>query len=216
MDSFEWNKVFGAVLGTVLFILAVRVAAETIYHKEPLQQQAYIVEGVQQEHAPTAPAKPAEEALPDFASAIPAANLAAGESAAAPCAVCHSLDKGGPNNIGPNLYGIVGRTKATHAGFDYSPALEAKGGEWSYAELFRFLRSPPQFAPGNKMAFAGLPRTQDRVNVIAFLRSKADAPAPLPPPQPAAAAEADAAADAAEAPAAAEAAAPAADPHAGH
>jgi cytochrome c len=213
MDSFEWNKIFGAVLGTVLFILAVRVTAETVYHPEPLTRQAYVVQGVQHDAAPATPAAPAEEALPDFATLIPAADLAAGEAAAAPCGVCHTWTKGGPSNIGPNLFGVVGRPKASHAGFDYSPAMHAKGGEWTYADLFRFLRSPPQFAPGNKMAFGGLPRAQDRINVIAFLRSQADAPAALPPAQPAAPA-ADTTAPAAEIPAAQPA--PAAGPHAQH
>jgi cytochrome c len=87
--------------------------------------------------------------------------------------------------IGPGLYGVVGRAKAGHPGFDYSPAMKAKGGEWSYADLFHFLKQPAVFVPGTKMAFAGLPRTQDRIDLIAFLRMQAASPAPLPPPQPA-------------------------------
>ena len=95
-------------------------------------------------------------------------------------ASCHDWTKGGPNKIGPNLYGVVGRAKASHPGFDYSAALKGKGGEWSYAELFNFLRQPAAYAPGTKMSFAGLPRPADRLNVIAFLRTQADSPAPLP------------------------------------
>ena len=72
------------------------------------------------------------------------------------------------------------RPKATQPGFDYSAAIKAKGGDWSYADLYTFLRQPAAFAPGTKMSFAGLPRTQDRMNVIAFLRMQADSPAPLP------------------------------------
>jgi cytochrome c len=70
--------------------------------------------------------------------------------------------------------------KASHPGFDYSAAMKAKGGNWTYAELFAFLRQPAAFVPGTKMSFAGLPRAQERLNVIAFLRMQADAPAPLP------------------------------------
>jgi cytochrome c len=217
MDSFEWNKIFGAVLGTVLFILAVRVAAETVFHEEPLQRQAYIVEGVEESAEHAAPAAPTEEPMPDFGTVIPAANVAAGEQAAAVCGACHTFTKGGANGVGPNLYGVVARAKAGHAGYAYSPALQGKGGDWSYEDLFRFLKSPALFAPGTKMAFAGLPRTQDRINVIAYMRAQADAPAPLPPPQPAAPAAEAAPADGTAAPANAEApAAPAADPLAAH
>ncbi len=93
------------------------------------------------------------------------------------CMVCHGWDKGGPTMIGPNLYGVVGRPKAMEAGFDYSPALREKGGNWTYEDLFVFFQQPGVYAPGTKMAFAGLPRTQDRLNLIAFLRMQADAPA---------------------------------------
>jgi cytochrome c len=82
--------------------------------------------------------------------------------------------------IGPNLFGVVGRPKASHPGFDYSAAMKAKGGDWSYPDLFNFLRQPAVFVPGTKMSFAGLPKPQDRLNVMAFLRMQADTPAPLP------------------------------------
>jgi cytochrome c len=107
------------------------------------------------------------------------ADAMAGATIAERCAACHDWTKGGPNKIGPNLYGVVGRPKASHPGFDYSAAVKAKGGAWNYAELFNFLRQPAAFAPGTKMSFAGLPRAADRLNVIAFLRMQADSPAPL-------------------------------------
>jgi cytochrome c len=107
------------------------------------------------------------------------ADAMAGESVAERCGACHDWSKGGPNKIGPNLYGVIGRPKASHPGFDYSPAMKEKGGNWSYADLFTFLRQPAAFVPGTKMTFAGLPRVQDRLNVIAFLRMQADSPAPL-------------------------------------
>jgi cytochrome c len=188
MDSFEWNKVAGAVLGAVLFVLGTRVVAETLFHVEPLEKQAYVVEGVEEEGAAAAPAAPVEEPLPDFAAAIPAADLAAGEAAAAKCAACHVWAAGAAPTIGPNLHNVVGRAKASTAGFDYSPAMHAKGGDWSYDELFRFLKAPPAYVPGTKMLFAGVPRAQERIDIIAFLRMQADAPAALPPPRPAEAA----------------------------
>jgi cytochrome c len=128
-----------------------------------------------------APAEPAVEQLPDFASAIPAADAAAGKEIAQRCQQCHDLSKGGPNKIGPDLYGIIGRPRASHPGFSYSTAMTAKGGAWTYEEIFRFLRSPGRYIPGTKMSFIGLPRAQDRLNLLAFMRSWADAPPPLPP-----------------------------------
>lgn len=129
-----------------------------------------------------APAVVAEEELPDFATAIPAADAKGGASVAERCAQCHDWSKGGPNKIGPNLYGLINRPRGTHEGFSYSTAMQSKGGRWSYDEIFRYLRSPARYIPGNKMAFAGVPRTQERLNLIAFMRSWADSPPPLPPP----------------------------------
>ena len=129
----------------------------------------------------SAAVEPATEQLPDFASAIPAADAAAGKEVAQRCEQCHDMSKGGPNKIGPNLYGIIGRARASHAGFSYSAAMTGKGGTWTYEELFRFLHSPARYIPGTKMTFIGLPRAQDRLNLLAFMRSWADSPPPLPP-----------------------------------
>jgi cytochrome c len=126
-------------------------------------------------------AAPAAETLPDFATAIPAADAAAGKETAQRCLQCHVWDKNGPNKIGPDLYGIIGRPRASHPGFSYSSAMTAKGGTWTYDEIFRFVRSPSGYIPGTKMTFIGLPRAQDRLNLLAFMRTWADTPPPLPP-----------------------------------
>ena len=183
MDSFEWTKIFGSVLGTVLFVVAVHILSQGLYYAPPPAKPAYIVPGVAaEEAAPQTAAAQAAEALPDFAAAIPKADVMAGAMIAERCGACHDWTKGGPNKIGPNLYGVVGRPRASHPGFEYSAAMKAKGGTWTYEDLFNFLRQPAVFVPGTKMSFAGLPRPQDRLNVIAFLRMQADMPAPLPPP----------------------------------
>jgi len=174
-------RIWGSVLGAVLFVVAVHIASQAIYYAPPPAKPAYVVPGVQAkaESAAPAAAAPAAEAAPDFATAIPMADAMAGASIAERCGACHDWTKGGPNKIGPNLYGVIGRPKAMHPGFDYSAAMKGKGGNWTYAELFTFLRQPAAFAPGTKMTFAGLPRASDRLNVIAFLRMQADSPAPL-------------------------------------
>jgi cytochrome c len=187
MDSFEWNKIIGAVLATALFIMVVKIASEAVFHVPKLAKPGYDVPGVEETQTVEAGGgQPAEETLPDFATVIPAADQAHGQQVAQRCTQCHDWTKGGANRIGPELYGIVGRARGTHEGFNYSAAMKNKGGEWTYADLFHYLKSPGQFIPGNKMAFAGVPKAQDRVDLIAYMRTWADSPPPLPPPAPAA------------------------------
>ena len=184
MDSWEWNKIAGAILGTLVFVLVVKFAAEAIFETKTPAKPGFAVQGVQEEKtaaaAPTA--APAEEALPDFGTVLPAADMAAGKEISSRCEQCHDLTKGGPNKIGPNLWGLVGRARATHPGFDYSSAMAGNHDTWDYAKLFRFLNSPQTAVPGTKMSFAGLRSEQDRVNLLAYLRTQSDSPAPIPPP----------------------------------
>ena len=197
MDSFEWNKIIGAVLGTAIFIFVVRVVAENIYEPEKPAKPGYVVEGVV-ENAGGGAAAPVEEAMPDWGTVLAKADVAAGKAVSAKCEACHDLSSAKTTKIGPELYGVVDRPRASIAGFSYSGAMKAKGGNWTYDELFKFLKSPGAYIPGTKMSFAGDSKTEDRINLIAFLRSNADAPAAIPAPKPAAApAEAAPKADAA-------------------
>ncbi|HKQ46178.1 MAG TPA: cytochrome c family protein [Rhizomicrobium sp.] len=190
MDSFEWNKIIGAVLGTVIFIFVVRLVAEHVYEPEHPQKPGYIVEGVVETPAGGAPAAPVEEAMPDWGTVLASADVAEGKALEGRCQQCHDFTKGGPNKIGPNLFAVVDRARASHAGFSYSSAMKGKPGNWTYDELFKFLKSPAVDIPGTKMSFAGIRSAQDRINLIAYLRSNADSPAPLPAPKPAAPTEA--------------------------
>jgi cytochrome c len=192
MDSFEWNKIIGAVLGTAIFIFVVRLVAEKVYEPEMPAKPGYVVEGVV-ETAGGGAAAPVEEAMPDWGTVLPAADVAAGKTTSVKCEQCHDLTKGGPNKIGPNLFGVVDRPRASHPGFAYSGAMKGKPGNWTYDELFKFIKSPGYDIPGTKMSFAGLRSDKDRINLIAYLRSNADAPAPIPAPAPKAAAPAAAA-----------------------
>jgi cytochrome c len=182
MDSFEWNKIIGAALGTILFVMAVHISSQAVIYAPPPSKPGYIVPGVEAKKEASAPAPEAQvaEPVPDWATAIPAADVMAGAMIAERCAACHDWTKGGPNKIGPNLYGVVARPRASHPGFEYSPAMKMKGGTWTYEDLFQFLRQPASFVPGTKMTFGGLPKPQDRIDVMAFLRMQADVPAPLP------------------------------------
>jgi cytochrome c len=188
MDSFEWNKILGAVLGTVMFVLVVRIATEAIFEPEKPAKPGYVVEGVQEASSTSGPAAPVEEALPDFGTVLPAADVAAGKAVSTRCEQCHDLTKGGPNKIGPNLWGVVGRPRATHPGFSYSSAMMADHGAWDFEKLFRFLKLPAAMVPGTKMSFAGLRSPTDRINLLAYLRTQSDSPLAIPAPAPAKAA----------------------------
>lgn len=211
MDSFEWNKIIGAVLGTVIFIFVVRLVAEHVYEPEHPEKPGYIVEGVIETPAAGGAAAPVEEPMPDWGTVLASANVGNGKSLEGRCSQCHDVTKGGPNKIGPNLFGIVDRPRASHAGFAYSSAMKGKPGPWSYDELFKFLKSPAIDIPGTKMSFAGIRSAQDRIDLIAYLRTLADSPAPIPAPKPAAPAAPAEAPPAAGAPGTAPAGTPAKD-----
>jgi cytochrome c len=185
MDSFEWNKIAGAVLATLMFVLVVSFATEAIFEPVKPAKPGYVVEGVQEEAAASSSAAPAEEALPDFGTVLPAADAASGQKISQRCEQCHDLSKGGPNKIGPNLWGVLGRARATHEGFSYSGAMSADHAPWTFDKLFKFLKSPATMVPGTKMSFAGLRSAQDRINLLAWLRTQSDSPVPIPPPAPA-------------------------------
>ncbi|KQP24620.1 cytochrome C [Methylobacterium sp. Leaf102] len=176
MDSFELNKVAGAALGALLFAVGSGFVAELIYHPKPAGAAGYALPEPQAKAAGGAPEAKAEPLPIRLASA----SADKGQSAAKKCASCHSFDKGGPNKVGPHLWGVVERQKAHESGFEYSAALKEKGGTWTYDDLDHFLTSPKGYAAGTKMAFAGITSPAERADVIAYLRTLADTPAPLP------------------------------------
>ena len=191
MDSWEWNKIAGAVLGTLIFVMVIRIVGEAVYEAPTPAKPGYVVEGVETAAATSdKPAAPAVEPTPDFAKEIPAADVANGQKISQRCAQCHDWSKGGPNRIGPNLYGVLGRERASHPGYDYSAAMKADKGNWTYDQLFHFLKSPQVWISGTKMTFAGLSSAKDRLDLIAYIRTWADSPMALPAPQAAAPADA--------------------------
>jgi cytochrome c len=184
MDSWEWNKIAGAVLGTLMFVLVIKFVSEAVFERPAPAKPGYAVEvPEEQTSAATSAAAPAAEAIPDWGGVLPTADAAAGKQISSRCEQCHDLSKGGPNKIGPNLWGVVGRNRATHPGFDYSSAMNASHDPWTFDKLFAFLKAPQAVVPGTKMSFAGLRSAQDRINLLAYLRTQSDNPEPIPAPK---------------------------------
>lgn len=181
MDSFEFNKIAGATLTALLVTTVIGFIGNGIIHPVYLEKPVVVIQGVKAEAA-AAPAKPAE--IEPVTPLLAKANVTAGQTTFKQCLVCHNDQKGGANHIGPNLWGVVGRKKASEPGFDYSEAMKKFATQqpdtWTYEEINKFIAGPRERVPGTKMTFAGLPNVQDRANVIAYLRTQSDSPEPLP------------------------------------
>lgn len=189
MDSFEISKIAAGVLLALLLVFGTKTAMQIAgggHGGEHGVTNGYTLPEPKKVAAPAAgaaaPAAPTAAGV-DFAkvvSAIAAAKPDNGKSIFKQCQACHTDDKGGTNRVGPNLWGVVGRKKAGHEGYNYSEAMKSKGGDWSYQDLAHFLHDPKAFVPGTKMGFKGVSDPADLSDVLAYLRTQADTPAPLP------------------------------------
>jgi cytochrome c len=179
MDSFELNKVLGAILGTFLFLLAINIAAGAIFAPTKPAKPGYEIAVPEQKPGEEGKPPQQEPQLP-IEQLLANADVGRGENAAKKCAACHTFNKGGRPLVGPNLWGVVGRPKASEPGFNYSAAIKSKGGNWTVDELNQFITNPKGTIPGTNMTFAGVPRASERADIIAYLNSLSDNPAPLP------------------------------------
>ena len=177
MDSFEFNKIAASVLVALLIAMVGSVLSEHLVYSKKLEKPVLVVEGIESA-ASSGTAK--EGPLKPIGGLLASASVERGQTVAKKCAQCHTFEKGQPNRIGPNLWGIIG-AKLAHAGdFAYSAGFKEKGGQWDYEKLNRYLHKPRDFIKGTKMSFVGLQSDQDRADVIAYLRTLSDSPEPLP------------------------------------
>lgn len=216
MSDLKVNTIMGAVLASMLGVVALGIVAENVFHPHFPEKPGYEID-ISSLTASTGGAAPVEAGPPDWGVILADASMvAAGEKASSKCKSCHTFEKGGANLTGPNQWGLVARVAGTHAGFSYSGAMKAYAQPWTYDNLDKFIASPAADIPGTTMAFVGIKRPEERHALIAWLRAQADSPAPIPaplPPKPEGAApEAAPAAAPAPAPAAAPAE-PAPAPH---
>ena len=178
MDSFELNKVIGAILGTCIVLLVTSFAAGAIFAPVMPAKPGYEI--VVKEEAAAGGKEAAAAASEPIEKLLQTASVEKGEAAAKKCAACHTFEKNGPNRVGPNLYGIVGDKKGEGRGFNFSAAMKAKGGTWSFDDLNQFINNPKGFIPGTAMGFAGIQKDTERADVIDYLHTLADSPVPLP------------------------------------
>ena len=172
MDD-RFNTIAGWTLFAGIVALGSSIVAGEMFHSGRPDKMGYPIEGVVEEGESGEAEQPIEFYLAQ-------ADVTKGQAVFNKCVACHTIDKGAPNQLGPNLWGMLGEPIGKGHGFAFSEALASKGGTWTWTTMSDWLANPKAFAPGTKMTFAGISNDQDRANVIAFLNSKSDSPQPLP------------------------------------
>ncbi len=180
MDSFEINKIVAAILMVALLIIGIGKLSDIIFYVEKPKAPGYAVEVDSAVNTSTKSSSETTEDKIDISSLMALGDLAHGEKVFKKCAACHSIVKGGKNNIGPALYNVVGRKVGAIDDYKYSKALSAYEKEWTFEELNGYLIKPAKWIKGTKMSFAGLRKERDRASVILYLNQNSDNPLPLP------------------------------------
>jgi cytochrome c len=185
MDSFEYNKIIGALLGTVFVVFSISLISDSLFYAPNPEKPGYAIEA---QEAPAAGGGETKEnpAKAPIAPLLAKADAQKGAAIFKRCEACHDGTKGGPNKVGPNLYGVIGRPIASHPGYSYSAGMKdfSDGGKkhWDYQLISEFITKPKAEVPGTAMGFAGLSKIDERADVIAYLRTLSDNPEPLPSP----------------------------------
>jgi len=180
MDSFELNKIIAAVLMVALLIIGIGKLSDIIFHVEKPDKPGYAIEVEQVVTASSESDNKTSEKEIDIAALMAMGDLTTGEKVFKKCAACHSIVKGGKNNIGPALYNVIRRKAGAVSDYKYSKALAGYEKEWTFEELNGYLIKPAKWIKGTKMAFAGLRKEKDRASVILYLNQNSDNPLPLP------------------------------------
>lgn len=182
MNTYEFNKIAGAILATALFIMGMQTLAGIVYTGNKPEKLAYSVE-IEEDSGGGTETVAEEVEVISMAAMLAGADMDKGAKVMKKCAQCHTWDKGGAQKIGPNLYGILGRQVASVAGFSYSKALQAKAeeiGTWTYEAVDAFIASPKKFAKGTKMVFPGVKKVTQRADLLLYLRDQSDTPMEMP------------------------------------
>ncbi len=179
MDSFEINKIIAAVLMVILLIIGIGKLSNVIFYVEKPKTPGYAVD-VKQVTTSSSTAKASVEEKIDIVALMSIGDINIGEKVFKKCAACHSINKGGKNNIGPALYNVVGRKVGIVEDYKYSKALASYDKKWTIEELNGYLIKPAKWIKGTKMAFAGLRKEKDRASVIKYLNQNSDNPLQLP------------------------------------
>ncbi len=181
MSGRENNKIVAAILVAGLIAMLTGKIVDSLYKPNLHPKERGFEVAVSDTATPSSTAAPEEKEINiDIKTLMQTASADAGKALLVKCAACHNTEKGGPNRVGPNLWDIIDRVKATHDGYAYSNAMKALGGNWDYDSLAKFLHKPMQFVKGTKMSFAGFNKQQDVANIIAYLRTLSDSPKALP------------------------------------
>ena len=176
MDSFEINKILTAVLVVFLVIFGIGKISDIVFHVEKPNTSAYKVEFAEVDQTKAS----SSVQTVDIAALLALGTVEHGQKVFKKCSACHSIKKGGRNNIGPALYNVLGRNMGALEDYKYSKALIAFGKDWTFDEMNSFLIKPTTYIKGTKMAFAGLKKEKDRASVILYMNANSDSPLNLP------------------------------------